>query len=216
MNTPSEDNNLSGIIKEFEVTFRRPMRRFQWFVWVMVAIIIGMSAFLPLIPLPRPIKVTMILGSAFVALLGAFGFLWWLAPRHPMVRQMRPAPRRLAGRVVSAMLLYFAVFEAVTFFYQRLHLTGLTAVLAALAPSVPILFAIRAMMLFLKEEGDEFLRSRMLESWAIATGLALAVCTVWGFLDQFEVVPHLPLWAAFPLWAGCLGPAQFFLHRRDT
>ena len=56
----------------------------------------------------------------------------------------------------------------------------------------------------------------MLEGWAIATGLALAVCTVWGFLDQFEVVPHLPLWAAFLIWACCLVPAQFLLQRRDA
>ena len=88
--------------------------------------------------------------------------------------------------------------------------------LAALAPSVPLLFAIRAMMLFLKEETDEFLRSRMLEGWSLAAGLTLAVCTVWGFLDQFEIVPHLPLWTAFLIWACCLIPAQFLLARRDA
>ena len=97
---------------------------------------------------------------------------------------------------------------------MRVHPTGLMAALAALAPSVPVLIAIRAMVLLLKEETDEYLRTRALETWAIATGLALSVCTVWGFLDQFEVVPHLPLWAAFPLWACCIGPALWLLNRR--
>jgi len=212
MNTPSdEDHLLIG-----DATYRRVTRRFQWFVWVGTVVILALSFFLPRLHLPRPVNLMLAVGPAFVLLFGAFGFLWWLAPRHPLVKQMRPAVRRYMERFLPAMLLYIAVFEAATWCYKRWHPSGVEAVLVALAPALPILFAIRAMTLFLKEETDEFLRSRMLESWAIATGLALAVCTVWGFLDQFEVVPHLPLWAVFPIWAGCLVPAQFLLQRRDT
>jgi hypothetical protein len=210
MNTPHED------IKQFESAFRRPLRRFQWFVWVMVVVMFAQSYFMKDLPLPRPIKLAIILGSAAFMLLGVFGFLWWLAPQHPLVKQMRPAARRYMARFLPAMLIYVAVFEAATWYYLRLHPTGLKAVLAGLAPSLPVLFAIRAMILFLKEESDEFLRSRMLESWSLATGLALALCTMWGFLDQFEVVPHLPLWAAFPIWAACLLPAHIIVQKRHS
>ena len=208
MNTLPEDNN---VFKEFEVTYRRPLRRFTWFVWVMIAAIFVQTCFAPTLALPRTIKLAMIIGTTAIMLFGVFGFLWWLVPRHPLVKQMRPAARRLGKRFACAMTAYFITFAAATWYNLHRH-----PVLMALAPSLPILFTIRAMMLFLKEESDEFLRARMLEGWATATGLMLAVCTVWGFLDQFEVVPHLPMWAAFPLWACSLVPAHFLLQRREA
>lgn len=207
MNMPSEDEN---IFKKFEATYRR----FQVFVWAMVAIIFAQTIFLPPLHLPRPVTVTLALVPTLVMLVGVFGFLWWLVPQHPLVTQMRPAARNLARRVAYAILAYLAVFAAATWYYQVWHPSSALAMLAGLAPSLPLLFAIRAMLLFFKEEPDEFLRGRMQESWTIATGLCLALCTVWGFLDQFEVVPHLPLWAAFPLWACCLVPACWM--RRDA
>jgi hypothetical protein len=176
----------------------------------------GLAYFLGKAPLPRSIKGAIALSALIVLLAGVFGFVWWLAPRSPLVKQLRPAARRYMARFLPAMLIYVAVFEAATWYYLRLHPTGLEAVLAGLAPSLPVLFAIRAMILFLKEESDEFLRSRMLESWSLATGLALALCTMWGFLDQFEVVPHLPLWAAFPIWAACLLPAHIIVQKRHS
>jgi hypothetical protein len=129
---------------------------------------------------------------------------------------MRPAARRYMARFLPAMLLYVAVFEAATWYWLRMHPTGLRAVLAALVPAIPVLFAIRAMLLLLREETDEYLRARGLEVWALATVLTLGACTVWGFLDQFEVVPHLPLWAVFPLWAVCLFPAHIIVQKRHS
>jgi len=210
------DNNLSRDLKDFEVSLRRPLRRFQVFVWVMVAITFAETLFLQRLHLPRPINLALIAGTVLVMLAGVFGFLWWLAPRHPLVKQMRPAARRYLLRFLPAMLLYVAVFEAAVWYYLHMHPAGLKAVLAALAPAVPVLFAIRAMLLLLREETDEYLRARGMEEWALATVLTLGVCTVWGFLDQFEVVPHLPLWAVFPLWAVCLFPAHVIVQKRHA
>jgi len=47
-----------------------------------------------------------------------------------------------------------------------------------------------------------------------ATGGLLAVATVWGFLEMFGLVPHIESWAAFPIWAVCLAPAQVLARRR--
>jgi len=181
---------------------------------VILAAIIAYVGLVHLVP--QPFRAVAGLVGMLVICLGVLGFVWWLVPRSPLMDQRRPAARRLVMRIASAIAFFLVISAAVTGYYKTMHPTGMATVLAALAPSVPLLFAIRAMMLFLKEESDEFLRSRMLEGWSLATGLALAVCTVWGFLDQFEVVPHLPLWTAFLIWACCLVPAQFLLARRDA
>jgi hypothetical protein len=211
MNTKPDDDDARDA-----AAFRRAQRRFQWFVWPAASIGIALPWILPLAPGLRSAMPAIVLGYMVIVIGGVILFAWWLVPRSPLVTQLRPAGRRYTLRFLPAMLLYVFVFAAATWVFKHLHPTGAGAVLMALAPSVPILLAIRAMMLFLKEETDEFLRSRMLEGWAIATILTLSICTVWGFLDQFAVVPHLPLWAAFPLWACCLMPASFILQRRDA
>jgi hypothetical protein len=205
---PNDDDPLKP-----DATFLRGQRRFVMFCWIGSGVIFGLSFLLPQAFVPRPIKVTVTLSAMAVLIIGIFGFLYWLVPRSPMMKLLRPTARRLVVRIASPIVLYLAVFAAVTWYYQAKHPVGIAAALIALASAVPFLVTIRAVMLFLKEETDEFLRARMLESWAIATGMALTICTVWGFLDQFEVVPHLPLWAVLPVWAVCLFPSQQLVTR---
>jgi hypothetical protein len=204
MNAPPDDENLFA-----NASFNRAARRGAWVIWAGTIIYFGGVLFLP-----RPLKAVVGLGGMAFLCLGVLGFVCWLAPRSPLMNLMRPAGRHYVTRFLPAMLLCIAVFEAATWYYMRMHPTGFMAVLAALAPSVPILFVIRATVRLLKEETDEYLRTRALETSALATGLALSVCTVWGFLDLFEVVPHMPLLAALPLWACCIGPARWILNRR--
>jgi hypothetical protein len=47
-----------------------------------------------------------------------------------------------------------------------------------------------------------------LRAFVLATALTMALCTVWGFLELFSLVPHVPLWSVFGIWAVCLMPAQ--------
>lgn len=191
--------------------FQRTVLRGAWAIGASTIVYIIL-----LFAVPRSLKSLIGLGGMAVICIGALGLAFWAMSHHPATNQWRPAGRRYTRRFLPAMMLYVLVFEAATWYYMHRHPTGLAAVLAGLAPSVPVLFAIRAMLLLLKEETDEYLRTRALETWSIATGLALCVCTVWGFLDQFEVVAHLPLWAAFPLWAVCIGPAQIIVNKRHA
>ena len=196
-----------------DAVFLRGQRRFAWFCWIWLGIMFGLMFFLPPTLLPRPIKVTALLIAMAALILGVFGFLYWLAPRSPMMKQLRPTARRLVVRIASPIALYIALVAAITWYDRALQPTGVAAGLMALASSVPFLVTIRALMLFLKEESDEFLRTRILESWSLAAAGALAICTLYGFLDQFAVVPHLPLWAVFPAWIACLFPAQQLVNR---
>lgn len=214
MNTPADE--------EQACTDAASQRALNRGVWWMAAVIIAYVCLLlvvhvgPLHVLPKSAKTAISLGGAAGICIGALGFAFWAMSRIPSMHQMRPAARRYMMRFLPAMFLYVVVFEAATWFYMHRHPTGLAAVLAGLAPSVPVLFAIRAMALLLREETDEYLRARALEVWAVATALMLGLCTVWGFLDQFEVVPHLPLWAVFPLWAVCIFPAQIIVQKRHS
>jgi len=121
---------------------------------------------------------------------------------------MRPAMRRYQARVLTPMMIYVVVLLGVTYFWKTTHPTSVINLIAALLPSVPVLFCMRALYRWLCEETDEYLRLKMLEAWAIATGVTLAVAMVVGFLDTFKAIPHIPLWTVLPFWAICMGVAQ--------
>jgi hypothetical protein len=143
---------------------------------------------------------------------------WSFVPMRTLQKRghgerMRPATRRYMRRFLPAMLGYVVVLLGSLYYANTAHPSGIVAWLVALAPTVPVLLAIRAIALVLIEEDDEYLRERLYRTFALATTWTLAACTVWGFLDTFELVPHVALWAVFPLWASCIGPAQLLLNR---
>ncbi len=122
--------------------------------------------------------------------------------------RMRAPIRRYMARFMPAMLLYVIVLSVAAEMYHEAGPTGWLLWMIAIAPSLPVLYAIRAILLYLKEEDDEFQRNLQLRAFVLATGLTLALCTVWGFLEIFSLTPHIQPWAVFPAWAVCLVPAQ--------
>jgi hypothetical protein len=128
--------------------------------------------------------------------------------------KMRPAYRRYTLRFLPAMLGYVVVLLAATMYWNEAKPTGAVLWLLGIAPSLPLLLAIRAIVLLPREENDEYIRDCIYRSYAWGTGGALALCTVWGFLDLFEAVPHVQLWAVFPIWAVCMGLARLIPNER--
>lgn len=80
----------------------------------------------------------------------------------------------------------------------------------ALLPTVPVLAMVWAMGRLLVEEADEYIRFRLVKQALFATGGLLAVSTIWGFLEQFDLVVHVPVWASVPVFAVMLGVGQCF------
>jgi|GEM_PF-115644 hypothetical protein len=122
--------------------------------------------------------------------------------------RMREPNRRYMWRFLPAMFAYVILLMAAISYAKAAEPTGVIAWLVAIAPAVPILFAIRAIFLLPVEEDDEYQRARIYSSYAWATGATLMVCTAAGFLDMFGVVPHLEMWIAFPMWAVFMGLAR--------
>ena len=54
-------------------------------------------------------------------------------------------------------------------------------------------------MLILEQE-DEFIRMLIVRQLVIATGVALAFATVWGFLEEFGLVAHVYLYFVPVAW----------------
>ena len=142
----------------------------------------------------------------------------------PMVRAIQRAQAE-CGLTSKAMRTYNRRVLTAAFAYMVALFAGIAlarsytppaAVRVALAMIVatPVLFIIRAMALLLKEETDEYLRTRLVEQSLIATGFLLTAATLYGFLNTFDLAPPVDAWAVVPVWALGLGVARLFQKDR--
>ncbi|MGH9604187.1 MAG: hypothetical protein ACRD3N_00670 [Terracidiphilus sp.] len=108
--------------------------------------------------------------------------------------------RRYSWRILATLAVYMAfLFLAVWEFTHR-HPAGVLAYTLAILPAIPIVGMLVAHGLYLAEEKDEFLRSIAVQSMLWSLGAVLAATTVWGFLEDFVHVPHVPLLMVFPIY----------------
>lgn len=122
--------------------------------------------------------------------------------------------RRYMRRFIPTMIVYVAAVAGVSWAFDALSPAGPLAWALAIAPALPILAVIAIMGLYLKEEGDEFVRNVLVEAMLWGIGVTLAAMTVWGFLEVYADAPKLPSFMAFPIWCGAMGLAQPLVRRR--
>jgi uncharacterized YccA/Bax inhibitor family protein len=116
-----------------------------------------------------------------------------------------PAIRRYNRRVIILSLIYAIVLIAVVSLFNRHLLSGPLAYLAAILPALPIIGIFAAIGLYLVEETDEYVRMGMVRQSLWASGFALSIATIWGFLESFELVAHVESYYVAVLWFGGLG-----------
>lgn len=112
---------------------------------------------------------------------------------------------RYNRRVIVLSLIYAALLFAVVYLFQRALLGGVAAYVAALLPALPIIGIFAAIGRYLIEERDEYLRVMMTRQALFATGFAMSIATAWGFLENFDLVPHVYAYYAAILWFAGLG-----------
>tara|TARA_A100001391_G_scaffold191383_1_gene164661 strand:- start:41 stop:622 length:582 start_codon:yes stop_codon:yes gene_type:complete len=78
----------------------------------------------------------------------------------------------------------------------------------SLLPTLPTFGVIWAMARYLGDEQDEYFRHRTIMASLVALGFVLAIGIFWGFLEMFELVPHIWAWWVLPVWAIALGLTQ--------
>ena len=89
------------------------------------------------------------------------------------------------------------------------HASPLTVAIALL-PGLGVVAIIWAMARLLIELDDEYLKLLEVRKALAATGVVLAVASVWGLLELYTDVPRLPVFFVFPLWCGGLLVGQLW------
>jgi hypothetical protein len=155
-------------------------------------------------------------------------FMLMIAPMIVLVPFMKSVERRGAatGCVNSVIMRYnrrmlFSSFGYVLglgiaiSIWNGLEVNRAGAFALALLPTLPTFGMIWAMGRYIIEEKDEYLLHRTIMASIISLGFVLAVGIFWGFLETFEVAPHVWAWWVLPVWAIGLGIAQLWMNVRD-
>lgn len=113
--------------------------------------------------------------------------------------------RRYNKRVVWLSLLYALFLCGAVYAFKHHVLAGVPAYVGAVLPALPIIGIFVAIGRYLIEEQDEYVRMLMVRQTLWASGFALSVATVWGFLESFDLVGHVEAYYIAVLWFGGLG-----------
>ena len=100
------------------------------------------------------------------------------------------ASKRYNRRMIWLSLLYCAFLLPAVYGFKHQLVPGWAAYLVAILPALPIIGIFAALGRYLVEEQDEYVRMLMVRQMLWASGFALSLATVWGFLDNFQLVGH--------------------------
>lgn len=127
---------------------------------------------------------------------------------------MNAAVRRYNVRIAVAMAFYVVFLATAVWAFHGHHPTGIPAFSLAILPSLPVVGVVVIVGLYLAEEKDEFLRNLLIQSMIWSLGATLTVTTVWGFIELFVDVKHLPLYLIFPFFWFLVGVSSWLLRLR--
>jgi hypothetical protein len=102
-------------------------------------------------------------------------------------------------------LLYSIFLIGSVYAFKHQMLSGVSAYVAAILPALPIIGIFAAIGRYLVEERDEYVRMLMVRQTLWASGLALSLSTIWGFLENFDLVGHIAAYYIAVVWFGGLG-----------
>ena len=122
-----------------------------------------------------------------------------------MSRYRSPAIRRYQLRLGAALAAYIVTLSAALRFVGGGEVTGVPAYALALLPGLSVAAMFWAIGRLLVEEADEYIRMLMVRQALVATGLTLSIATMWGFLENLRLVPHVDAFYIAILWFGGLG-----------
>lgn len=122
-----------------------------------------------------------------------------------------PAFRRYLGRIVPITLAYLASIALATWIIPDDAPANAVTIGLAILPGLAVVGWIWAMGRLLVELDDEYLRMLEVRKMIVATGVTLAVTSVWGILELYSPeVPRLPVFFVFPIWCVGLALGQVF------
>ncbi len=100
---------------------------------------------------------------------------------------------------ISAAAMGLSVIAARHLIGQEL-ISGTLIWAVALIPGLAMIGIFYAYGMLIIEQKDEFIRMLVFRQLLIATGIALAFATVWGFLEEFGLVSHIYAYYVAVAW----------------
>ena len=85
--------------------------------------------------------------------------------------------------------------------------TGIPFYLLAVLPALPVIGMIWTIMRLAVENEDEYQRFLFGKQILIATGLTLALATIWGFLEDSDLVEDVAAYHVTVVWLAMFGVA---------
>jgi putative oxidoreductase len=85
------------------------------------------------------------------------------------------------------------------------------AVGLALVTSAPLTGHIWAVLAYMRDS-DEFLRGWMAKRFIVASGIAMALVSAWGFMETYAHVRHAPGWSVLILFWAAFGATRLFIR----
>lgn len=122
-----------------------------------------------------------------------------------MSHRRSPAMRRYTVRLAIAMTAYLITLAAAVILVRDGDVTGPLAWGLAILPGLSVASVFWVYGRLLVEEIDEYQRMLLVRQSLVATGFALSIATVWGFLETFGLVPHMDAFYIAVLWFVGLG-----------
>jgi len=116
-----------------------------------------------------------------------------------------PAWKRYNWRVIWLSLLYAAFLLPAVYGFKHGLIPGGLQYVVAILPALPIVGIFVAIGRYLVEEKDEYVRMLMVRQILWASGFALSIATIWGFLDNFDLVGHADGYYIVIVWFFGLG-----------
>jgi hypothetical protein len=121
----------------------------------------------------------------------------------------KPGTARYARRMMLIAAAYVAGIVLASLTIDRSAPLGPLTIALTLVPGGAMLAAIWAMGRFLTDLADEYLRMLEVRKFIVATGVTLAITSVWGLLELYsDSLPRLPVFYVFPIWCAGLFVGQ--------
>lgn len=131
---------------------------------------------------------------------------------------LTPAQRAHTRRTLWLLLVYAVILPPLVWLRAHRQVSDVTALLMAIAASLPVLGLFASWGRYLSDERDEYHQALTLKRIAIATNATMGAAVVWGFLQAFGVMPLIEAyWVPF-VWVviqGVFGCVAMFARRRE-
>lgn len=121
-----------------------------------------------------------------------------------------PIYRRYLVRLGIATAVYVATLAVALRLVGDGRVVGVPAYLLATLPGLAVIGMFWAIGRLIVEQTDEYQRLLLVRQTLVATGFALSIATVWGFLENLRLVPHVDAFFVAVLWFAGLAVGSIY------